>query len=330
MKKKMYQDPGNIIDLYTETPSGEQSRDMFHAWLTDGDSSEEKDKALYELWKRTKGEMDDRQTVASFNSLMYKAQSHRGRKLTTTILRYTASIAAAVALAAIYLAVRNAPADVNFVEHFVPSGHSERIVLPDGTEVYTNSGTILLYSENYGRDSRTVYMLGEANFKVKKDSHTPFIVKSKDFSVTALGTEFDVSSYPDDPYFKATLISGSIKIRKNESDAEFLLKPAEQIIYNKPTSQYQKIVGVDLYEATAWQRGELIFKGSTMNEILLVLERKFDVTFQYRSSTLNGDKFNFKFKKETTLPEIMSIIMEVADNFTYRAEDDIYYIDRKR
>ena len=71
------------------------------------------------------------------------------------------------------------------------------------------------------------FLIGEANFKVKPDKKHPFIVKSNDFQVTALGTEFNVSAYPENPVLAATLISGSVLVEYNNLKSQVILKPNE-------------------------------------------------------------------------------------------------------
>ena len=66
-----------------------------------------------------------------------------------------------------------------FMERFVPSGKRERITLPDGSEVWLNSGTLLLYPSDFIGDKREIYLVGEGYFKVRKRPEQPFIVRTK-------------------------------------------------------------------------------------------------------------------------------------------------------
>lgn len=63
-----------------------------------------------------------------------------------------------------------------FMERFVPSGKRERITLPDGSEVWLNSGTLLLYPSDFIGDKREIYLVGEGYFKVRKRPEQPFIL----------------------------------------------------------------------------------------------------------------------------------------------------------
>ena len=119
-------------------------------------------------------------------------------------------------------------------------------------------------------------------------------------SVTALGTEFNVAAYPEDPEIVATLIQGKVKVGYEQSDNSYILRPGQQVVYNRKTAQ-SKIADANLEDVTAWQRGQIIFRGSTMEEILLTLERRFDITFQYNTSLFTDDEYNFSFNKNTDI-----------------------------
>ena len=110
------------------------------------------------------------------------------------------------------------------------------ITLPDGTQVLINSQSTLLYPQQFKGDTRCVYLVGEAGFKVKRDEEHPFIVKSSDFQVTALGTEFNVTAYPDEEEVTATLISGKVLVEYNNQQGQEILKP-NWLITNVPAPE---------------------------------------------------------------------------------------------
>jgi ferric-dicitrate binding protein FerR (iron transport regulator) len=300
----------------------EPARTEFHKWLVNERFAEEKDKALFSLWNRTEATEKDEDLPQTAG---YTGEKET-KNIPLVIWRYAAAIALIVCVSSAYILTKDESAGTNVIEHYSRAGQSKTITLPDGSVVLTNSGSIILYPESFGKNTRTLYLSGEANFKVQKNKDIPFIVKSKGFSVTAIGTEFDISTYPEDNFFKATLINGVVKVKQDDSPTDYMLKPSDQLFYDKQSGQIS-ITQADINEATAWQRGELIFRGVTVKEILNVLERKYAVSFQYKSDTLNDDKFNFRFKKESSLPEVLNIIKEVADEFNYKIINDMYYIN---
>lgn len=131
--------------------------------------------------------------------------------------------------------------------------------------------------------------------------------------------------YPDDTLLTTTLFSGSVEVRFNNMESSLILNPSEQFTYNKRTKE-ETISRPNLDDVTAWQRGELVFRSATLEEIIPVLERKYPYSFVYTVSTLRNDRYTFRFKENTPLQEIMDIIVEVSGNIKYRIEDNKYYL----
>lgn len=315
-----------IIELYTKVRLGKAAREVFHNWLTDEELFDEKEAALLKLWNQTNSNAT-KDTLDALAAVKSKSRQNIEKSNKRLILwRYAAAIILMICITSAYIFTINSNPDIKLLENFTQAGELDTIILPDGSIVQTNSRTILFYSESFGKDNRTLYISGEANLKVQKNQKIPFIIKSKDFAVTAVGTEFDVSSYSDDPLFKVTLIEGCVKVQQEENDDDYTLRARDQFVYNKQTQEYN-IAKVDLYEATAWQRGELIFRRTTIHEIFNALERKYGVSFQYKSNTFNDDKYNFKFNKESNLTDIIDIIKGVVGDFEYKKSGDSIYIN---
>lgn len=319
-----------IIELFAKSDVSTSSQDEFHRWITGDKFSREKQKALFDLWNHIEEGGPAEVSVETQQSLqdVHKKIRQRHRNVNTKLLRFWQISAACLLIAllsTLYFTSNEIPVNADLIEQYVPIAEMTRLTLPDGTEVQMNSTTTLLYPEQFTGESRSVYLIGEANFKVAKNEKQPFIVKSNDFQVTALGTEFNMKAYPGDPALSATLLSGSVEVRFNNLASALILKPSEQFTYNKQTKE-ETISHPDIDEVTAWQRGELVFKSTTLKEIITVLERKYPYSFVYALNTLKDDKYTFRFKDKTSLREVMDIITEVSGNIRYRIEDDKCYI----
>ena len=149
-----------------------------------------------------------------------------------------------------------------------------------------------------------------------------------DFQVTALGTEFNVSAYPENPVLAATLISGSVLVEYNDLKSQVILKPNEQLAYNKDTRRHC-LDNPDMKEVTAWQRGELVFREMSVKDIITVLERKYPYTFEYQLKNLKEDKYSFRFKDRAPLSEVMDIIVSVVGQMDYKIKGDHCYLISK-
>lgn len=318
-----------IISVFTASKHSEKVIEEVHQWLVDKEYSDEKEAALHTLWSETEGKADAG-TWASLSNVYNKigaGQQKTVRKFRMQIWQYAAVavVVLAVAISGTFFYAKNMYSEVAMIEKFTPAGGMITIELPDGSKVQTNSGTLLLYPEAFKGDTRTVYLVGEANFKVKKDPEKPFIVRSGSMAVTALGTEFNVGAYPESNEIVATLLHGKIKVDCDEERRNYILHPGQQIIYQKNSGQVV-LANADVEAVTAWQRGLYIFRGDTMKEIIAELERRFNITFQCNISHFSNDKYNFSFRKNSDIGEIMDIMKEVVGGFDYKIEENVCYI----
>lgn len=103
--------------------------------------------------------------------------------------------------------------------------------------------------------------------------------------VEVVGTSFNIEAYPDSEFTIATLESGKIKVKLNQENEFFYLKPDEQILYNYHTGKIETRQ-VNASKVMEWKEGYLLFRDADFDYIVHVLEHKFDVTFQYEKVSL--------------------------------------------
>ncbi|MDD2512464.1 MAG: DUF4974 domain-containing protein [Proteiniphilum sp.] len=319
-----------IIGLFAKSEVSISAQMEFYRWLTDEKFSGEKERALRDLWDsmaENKPAEVSSEIQQSLRNVLQKIQQRRSN-VHIHLLRFWQIAAACLLIAllsTLYFSSNETPKTPDLIEQYVPTAKTVRLTLPDGTEVQMNSTATLLYPERFTGACRSVYLIGEANFKVAKNEQQPFIVKSDDFQVTALGTEFNMKAYPGDSILSATLLSGSVEVKFNNLTSALVLHPSEQITYNKSTKK-ELISHPDINEITAWQRGEIVFKSSTMEEIITVLERKYPYSFVYSQNTLKEDRYTLRFKDTTSLQEVMEVITEISGYMQYRIKNDKCYI----
>ena len=319
-----------IITLFTGNDYPESTQQDFYKWLVDEEHTVEKDEALQKLWD----DAHKRGTAADMQESYELLKKNAGipsvpRKRTIRPIHIWQAVAAVlfiVAASSVYLSTIGK--DTNLIQQYIPTAEIRTLTLPDGTQVQLNSQSTLLYPQNFTGKDRSVFLIGEANFKVKPDKKHPFIVKSNDFQVTALGTEFNVSAYPENPVLAATLISGSVLVEYNDLKSQVILKPNEQLAYNKDTRRHC-LDNPDMKEVTAWQRGELVFREMSVKDIITVLERKYPYTFEYQLKNLKEDKYSFRFKDRAPLSEVMDIIVSVVGQMDYKIKEDHCYLISK-
>ena len=302
----------DVIDRYIKHDYPEEVNQDFRTWLTDEERADEKEHELNKLWEATEAVTTPgyRDSLERMHELTGIGSRRRIYSLRTRLVvwRVAAALLITVSSISIYLALQNRQAP-DLLQAYIPTAETRNITLPDGTQVLINSQSTLLYPQQFKGDTRCVYLVGEAGFKVKRDEEHPFIVKSSDFQVTALGTEFNVTAYPDEEEVTATLISGKVLVEYNNQQGQEILKPNEQLAYNKRTRS-GNVLHPDMQDVTAWQRGEIVFRSMTLEEIFTRLERKYPYTFVYSFRSLKEDRFNLTFGQNASMEEVMGALSE--------------------
>ena len=77
---------------------------------------------------------------------------------------------------------------IQYQEINTVKGQRSNLKLSDGSVVFLNSSTTLKIPQDYGRETRTLYLEGEAFFEVTHDESNPFIVISDGVYTKDLGT----------------------------------------------------------------------------------------------------------------------------------------------
>lgn len=212
----------------------------------------------------------------------------------------------------------------DMVEILAACGEEKHFFLPDGTEVWINSGTSLRYAKAASSNERKVFLNGEAYFSVKKDESLPFIVQTEKLSVKVLGTRFNVKAYKDDERTVTTLESGKVEV-KTKNKKSFILDPNQQLSYNHKTFDV-RIVEVPAEDIDGWRNGQLIFSNASVIEIVQTIERDFNVTINADSRLLSdGELYTVKFIKNDSLSDVLNVLSNVI-GFSYTQEGNTIHM----
>lgn len=189
------------------------------------------------------------------------------------------------------------------------------VLLEDGTKVWLNADSKLVYPEKFAKKKREVMLVGEAYFEVKKDAGKPFMVQADEMNIRVTGTRFNVSVYPTDSAVTTTLDEGGIVISYPyaEKMGSYEMAPGQTAVYEKG-SKICKVMQNEYYkEASDWKNNKLVFRNAPMDEVLTTLSRQFDVTFDVRSEKINTFTYNFtcKLNDLSGILEMMSAITPI-------------------
>lgn len=119
----------------------------------------------------------------------------------------------------------------NFADMVVeaPMGAHTKLYLPDGTLVWLNAGSKIIYSQGFGVDDRRLRLEGEGYFEVMKNEEVPFEINTKELNLRVLGTKFNFRNYPDDEEVTVNLMEGKVALRNGIREMpELYLTPDEK------------------------------------------------------------------------------------------------------
>lgn len=205
-------------------------------------------------------------------------------------------------------------------------GQRANVTLPDGTKVWLNSHSSLIYTANYGVKERLVSLVGEAFFEVAKDKEHRFVVNASGIEVEALGTTFNVKAYKEDNTIITTLFTGSVKVT---SDVKYVvLSEGEQVTLDKKNGKLAVKRPEILEYANMWRSNELAFNGQTLSEIALLLNRMYNVEVQFESEKIKEYRFSGVIRNNS-LDNVFEIISLTAP-ITYKSEGDTIILSSKQ
>lgn len=204
----------------------------------------------------------------------------------------------------------------------IPYGKRSHITLADGSEIWVNSGSQLVYPSSFDGAKRKVYLKGEAFFQVHEDKSKPFIVKTSDLDIQVLGTRFNVNSYQENDQIETVLVDGKVKIEQRGIqvfDRDVVLKPSERASFSKENKSMKR-EKVDPRYYTSWKDGYLYLQNEDLGDIVQKLRRIYNRNIvlddRLKSLTFSG-KLDLResLKKELT-------IISAAYPIRYSIEED--------
>jgi len=214
----------------------------------------------------------------------------------------------------------------------IPYGRRSNILLSDGTRVWLNAGSTLLFPQKFSGKNRKVFLKGEAYFKVFKNKDIPFIVNSDQMNVTVHGTEFNMSNYDSDNELEVVLVEGAVSLKEN-GVKNFLakgiqLEPSQKANFNKLENKMSVESNVDVAYYISWKEGLLEFNHESILNVFKRLSRFYNVRFVTESSVEMNRKISGKLDLKESLEAVMKVVSD-ATPITFRIDQDKVFVNSK-
>lgn len=187
----------------------------------------------------------------------------------------------------------------------VPRGKEFSLRLSDGTQVWLNSESSLVFPVRFGDGPREVTVTGEAYFDVAHDASRRFVVHADTVSVSVYGTAFNLSAYADEGTIETTLVRGSVEVRSGHRRA--MLQPGQQARVGREGAIFD-VRQVAAEDYAAWTRGLFTFNDEPIASICRKLSRWYGVEIVPRGVDADKVRYTGVVKRYETFAEMARLL----------------------
>jgi transmembrane sensor len=325
-----------LLEKYCKNACTEEELSSVLEWLEGSARTPEEGKnLLFKLWEEIPEEESDHQTnfdlildklhhkvnlgqskklleEADQNLLKYKRRMH----FINILMRASAILILPVLSFGLYMSfkyqsINQGQVSVNqaYNEVFSSVDAITKVTLPDGSNVWLNHSSTLKYPAMFQGNTRIVELNGEGYFEVSHNPKMPFIIKTGELRIKALGTTFNIMAYPEEDRIETSLINGNVELQRTESDGKIIpmlkMSPTDLAIFHKNNHNIN-IRTIDDDRYFSWKEGKLVFNKEPIGEVVKKLGRWFNVDIQVKDPELLDLTYTATFVSET-LPQVLEL-----------------------
>ena len=214
---------------------------------------------------------------------------------------------------------KSIPSKQTFSSAIAASEAIKEYNLPDGSHLTLNKEASVKISEDF-KKGRSLSMQGEVYFEIEPDKARPFTIYFDKHRLLVVGTKFNVRSISDEHFKEISVTEGIVIIFPNNTGKGIKVKAGEQLKLS--TNEKPATSKIDPYNFIFWKTGILDFKNSTMEEVAMLMSRKFKQPVNLNPSiekcTFTGDL------TQLSLDEAMKIIEITTSYKVEKRKHDIY------
>ncbi len=229
-------------------------------------------------------------------------------------------LAAAVVLLFFYQWLRVSPQEI----YRTGAGEKQQLILPDQSLVYLNAESEIRYPKHFSDTLRTVFLKGEAFFRVQKSS-VPFEVRTENAAVRVLGTEFDVWARRN--ITRVVVREGRVRIASRQmATMHPIILQANQmstVAANQPPTPPET---VDADFLIGWLKNRFVFYKTPLSEIVGELERRYNIQIELGSPDLAQRTITGAVEEGSVDSTLKYLCMTL--NVSYRFDGEKYIIEK--
>ncbi len=302
-----------LIASYMEGKIRPEDTERLREWVRASEDNRREYQRLRNLWEVTHPVFNPEKidVEAALRKVEKRISINKIKHNLVRFFYHTAAVLLLPSLGAIFylLQMKSEWHDIVSQEISTPFGTRSKVVLPDSSIVWLNSGSSLSYELSKWNDKRDVQLSGEAYFEVKTDPSHPFVVHTNSMNVCATGTAFNVEAYDGDSIVAVTMQEGKIGVAI-EGNPHIALAPGFRMVYNKDKNNC-RITEADTYKWIAWKDGKLVFRDDSLGYVFRRLEQTFNAEIILHDKELGRQVFRATFESESLI-EIMDLLKMAA------------------
>ncbi|WP_316817642.1 FecR family protein [Pedobacter nyackensis] len=203
------------------------------------------------------------------------------------------------------------PETISMLSSHNPNGQRSTITLSDSSVVTLGAGSSISYPERFTGNTREISLQGEAFFEITKNPEKPFIVQTGDVQTKVLGTSFKIEAFKGQEIAVA-VATGKVQVNRKiagsgKSESLAVLLPGDAIGFN-PVTGLATNSNIPAIELTGWKKGKLTFTGTSLSEMLKVLERWYNVKIELRNKQIGRYRMNIQLDGTRPLTQSLEIL----------------------
>jgi ferric-dicitrate binding protein FerR (iron transport regulator) len=309
------------IKRFSENSSNADMENLFLRFNSEK-GHDEIDKLLQNKWasfsfeSECKIEVDSKKIFNNIKKRIVSPKQNAVKQWFIKLLPYAAILIVGILTTWFILSEKNSgtkipgPVKNSYTSVITENGQRTKVVLPDSSIVWLNSGTTLSYPDDFLSNCRKVIVSGQAFFQVAHKNNFPFEVQTNGLSLKVLGTKFDVNAYPELGEIAVVLETGKVELyHRNYESFRYTMKPGELATFSSIDSSMH-ISNVDPKIYSSWKDGKLIFRNTPMRTVIEKLERWYNINVEVKDIEVYNSIFNGTIKNES-YEEIFRLI-EIA------------------
>ncbi|WP_176221423.1 FecR family protein [Massilibacteroides vaginae] len=313
--------PWDLIISHLKKETTEQEESILREWCNERENNQLL-LELSSLWENIQKASESYNPDLEFYWKELKRRTEKQDKVKEkpSISLYKIRIASAVASVILlfsislsfYIGKKTTKPEIKSQTYTALNGKSQ-MILPDGTSVWLNIGSTLIYQTSY-LSKRTVQLEGEALFDVESDPKSPFIVEVNDIAIKVLGTRFNVQAYSGKENIQVALLEGIVSVLSNNKES--IMNTGEIAYFNK-LNRTLLIEKSDVDFESSWANQSYSFNSKNLAYICKYLEKWYNVTISLDPDIANSYIYTFTIKDEPleTILQIMSRINPISYSF---------------